>query len=127
MNELLDKLNNGMKTLCGVLETLKLTIKEIVLKNGGYVDMSDDSIDCAFAVECCTEHLEETRITGLRVNEQGVLEYRTELNEEEWRDLQYSENYYVPTLVSIAENLTGYVEIEDNRTEMPWDYGKHFD
>ena len=72
--------------------------------------------DCIYAVECGDrlDYLEQTQVTALKLEEDTVY-YKTKLNGDEWRDLRYSENYYLPTIVSIMENIFEYLSSEDDK------------
>ena len=105
---------NGISAL---LDAMLNTLKSILKKCGGYLDTSKEDCDCIYAVECGDrfDDMEETQITALKVEEDTIY-YKTRLNGDEWRNLQYSDNYYLPTIVSIMENIFGYLSSENDRS-----------
>lgn len=115
--DLMLKVNEHLGVLTALSDEMLETVKAIVKKNGGTVDMSGTEVDCAYAVECLEgKSMVETQIVELKV-ENEVLYYRTELNGTEWRNLRYSENYFLPTLFSVVENIFNYIEQIDDRDD----------
>ena len=114
--ELNQKVNAELSVLTELADEMYDTLKAIIAKNGGEIDMSNKKVDCAFAVECFYHEnkMVETPITALRVSEQGVVQYKCEYyGDGIWNDLRYGENYYLPTLFSIMENVFGHLPIEE--------------
>ena len=98
------------------------TVLEIVKRNGGEVDMSDEEADGAYSVEYTNgNEAVETRILAVRATEDGSLEIKTEYFAEEegceWESLRYGEHEFVKALMSIAENIFEYIPEEDDRSE----------
>lgn len=112
------KTKEQLCTLTELADEMYLTLKDILRRNGGFVDMVEDECDCAYAVECSTESaglMFQTQITGLKL-ENDIVMYRTELNGyQDWRNLMYSENYYLPTLFSLMENIWNYLPMVNDR------------
>ena len=94
------------------------TILQIIKRNGGEVDMSDPEADGAYTV-VYTDGNEgvDTRITALRANEDGSIDYKCEYLGDEWYSLKYDEHEYIKALMSIAENIFEYLPEEDDRSE----------
>ena len=94
------------------------TILEIVKRNGGEVDLSDEGADGIYTV-VYTDGKEgvETRITALRANEDGSIDYKCEYLGDEWYSLKYDEHEYIKALMSIADSIFQYIPEEDDRTE----------
>jgi hypothetical protein len=104
-----------LNAVSNALEDMLNTLKSILNKCGGYLDTSDDEYDCIYAVECeDAMDLVETQITALKI-ENDVVYYKTKWNGDEWRNLRYSDNFYLPTIVSIMDGIFAYVPFEDDR------------
>ena len=108
--------NKQLSGISALLDAMLNTLKSILKKCGGYLDTSKVDWDCIYAVECGDrlDYLEQTQVTALKLEEDTVY-YKTKLNGDEWRDLRYSENYYLPTIVSIMENIFEYLSSEDDK------------
>lgn len=94
------------------------TLVEIIKRNGGEVDMSDPEADGAYTVVYTDGNdAVETRITGVRANADGSIDYKCEYFGDEWYSLKYDEHEYIKALMSIAENIFQYIPEEDDRQE----------
>ena len=104
-----------LNDISAILEEMLNTLNNILQKCGGYLDTSDNEYDCIYAVECEDGmELVETQITALKI-ENDVVYYKTKWNGDEWRNLRYSDNYSLPTIVSIMDGIFGYIPFEDDR------------
>ena len=104
-----------LNDISAILDDMLNTLKSILNKCGGYLDTSDTECDCLYAVECQDAmELVETQITALKI-ENDVVYYKTKWNGDEWRNLRYSDNYYLPTIVSIMDGIFAYLPFEDDR------------
>ena len=107
--------NKQLNAISTTIEGMLDTLKSILRKCGGYLDTSDTENDCLYAVECeDAMELVETQITALKL-ENDIVYYKTKWNGEEWRNLRYSDNFYLPTIVSIMDGIFGYIPFEDDR------------
>ena len=94
------------------------TILEIVKRNGGEVDLSDEGADGIYTVVYTDGNdAVETQITALRANWDGSIDYKCEYFGDEWLSLRYDEHEYLKALMSIADSIFQYIPEEDDRTE----------
>lgn len=100
-----------------IVDAIFETVHEIIKRNGGTVDMSDDEADGAYSVEYDGRDGVETRITNVRANDDGSIDFQTEYYGDEWISLRYGEHEFVKALMSIAENIFQYIPEEDDRSE----------
>ena len=109
INELRGKVNE-------IIDELHAKVYEVVKRNGGEVDMSDEECDNAYTVvyNCYNEAI-ETQITGIRIKGNS-LEIKVR-GDDEWFSLRWGEHEYIKALLSIAENIFGYIPIEDDRED----------
>ena len=103
-----------LNAISTTIESMLDTLKSILKKCGGYLDTNNTENDCLYAVECeDAMELVETQITALKL-ENDVVYYKTRWNKD-WRNLRYSDNFYLPTIVSIMDGIFGYIPFEDDR------------
>ena len=107
----MDNSQTPIARLHNAVEEVYDWIAELVTDNGGTLDMSDDSGDTAYAMEVSGDDWVENQVTALRVNDERMLEYKTTAHDE-WWNLKYSDNYYLPTLMQIADCIEEYLDNE---------------
>ena len=111
-------INNLLASYSEIYDTLFNKIYEVIKRNGGEVDMSDESCDGAYTVIYLDgNEAVEARITALRANEDGSIDYKCKYFGDEWYSLLYDEHEVQKAIFSIAENIFEYLPIEDDRTE----------
>ena len=101
-----------------IIESLYKNVYEVVKRNGGIVDMSDPELDNAYALVYTGDREGvETQITAIRANNDGSLDIQVAYYDDEWLSLRYAEHEFHKALLSIAENIFGFIPVEDDRQE----------
>ena len=115
---------------------LKDRVKEIVTDEGGYLELNHDG-DGAYILEQTSKgHYKEVRIGALRVDENGNLQYLAKrhlrrdpsiIPEDRWVNLDDVEGRIIHLAIEqIAGEAVAAIP-DDDRSEEPHDYGKHFE
>jgi len=117
-NELFRDITDCRNIISTAICQLHENIYNVVEKNGGYLDMSNQNVDNAYSIEFDSMDVSDPMITALRTND-GILEYKTETYG--WANIKDANNSYVYAILSIADCISQHIEeTEDN--EKPWDY-----
>lgn len=95
-------------------------IREMILANGGFVNVSNGKGNTIYSLELVDDEFKEIKIVGLKVesyrikysisyNHLSNIKDADILEKRKWYDLKCTDNYYYQTLINIFENLGEYL------------------